>query len=66
MYVGVDVHKKVCGTAIVDDDGEVVDEFLFRNSSQGIEGFMVKLEVFRKKILVAVEYTCGSARADRE
>jgi transposase len=59
MYVGVDVHKKVCRAAIVDEEGEVVDEFSFRNSSQGIEVFTVRLEAFRTKVLVAVESTAN-------
>jgi len=25
MYVGVDVHKKVCRAAIVNDEGEIVN-----------------------------------------
>lgn len=59
MYVGVDVHKKVCRAAIVDDDSEVVDKFMFKNSLQGIEGFTVMLEAFRTKVLVAVESTAN-------
>jgi transposase len=55
MYVGVDVHKNVCRAAIVDEEGEVADEFMFKNSSQGIEDFAVKLKAFREKVLVAVE-----------
>jgi transposase len=62
MYVGVDVHKKACRAAIVDEEGEVVDEFMFRNSSARIEDFMVKLEAFKKEVLVAVEST-ANARA---
>jgi len=37
MYVGVDVHKRVCRAAMVNDEGELVDEFSFTNSKRGIE-----------------------------
>jgi len=59
MYVGVDVHKKVCRAAVVDDEGELVDEFPFGNSSRGIEDFVMKIEAFGGKSLVAVESTAN-------
>jgi len=62
MYVGVDVHKRVCRAAVVNDEGELVDEFSFRNSEKGIEDFMMKIEVFKDEALVAVEST-ANARA---
>ena len=30
-YVGVDVSKRKCRVAFIDEDGEIVDEFSFRN-----------------------------------
>lgn len=59
MYVGVDVHKRVCRAAMVNDKGELVDEFSFMNSKRGIGDFMMKLEVFRDRVLVAVESTAN-------
>jgi transposase len=59
MYVGVDVHKKVCRAAMVNDECELVDEFSFRNCSKGIEDFMMKIEAFRDRVLVAVESTAN-------
>jgi len=59
MYVGVDVHKKVCRAAIVNDEGELVDEFSFINSKKGVEDFMMKIEAFRDEVLVAVESTAN-------
>lgn len=52
MYVGVDVHKKVCRAAIVDDDDEVVDEFSFRNSAAEIAAVAVNDE--RVKLLMTM------------
>ena len=57
MYVGVDVHKKVCRAAMMNDEGELVDEFSFRNSERGIEDFKMKVEPFRDEVLVVVEST---------
>ena len=59
MYVGVDVHKKVCRAAMVNDEGELVDEFSFTNSKRGIEDFMMRIEAFRDSVLVAVESTAN-------
>jgi len=59
MYVGVDVHKRVCRAAVVNDEGELVDEFSFRNSEKGIEDFMMKIEAFKDEALVAVESTAN-------
>jgi transposase len=49
VYVGVDVHKKVCRAAIVNDRGELVDEFSFMNSKKGVEDFIMELEAFKDK-----------------
>ncbi|MGC8998190.1 MAG: hypothetical protein ACP5JW_02125 [Candidatus Bathyarchaeia archaeon] len=44
VYVGVDVHKRVCRAAIVNDERELVGKFSFRNSRKGVEDFMMKIE----------------------
>lgn len=59
MYVGVDVHKKVCRAAMTNDEGELVEEFSFMNSKKGIEDFMMKIEAFKERVLVAVESTAN-------
>jgi len=59
MYVGVDVHKKVCRAAMVNDEGELMEEFSFTNSKKGIEDFMMKIEAFGDRVLVAVESTAN-------
>jgi len=30
-YVGIDVHKKMCQAAILDEDGELLDQIRFAN-----------------------------------
>jgi len=59
MYVGVDVHKRVCRAAVVNDEGELIDELSFRNSKRGIEDFIMRIEAFRDMVLVAVESTAN-------
>jgi transposase len=59
MYVGVSVHKKVCRAAIANDEGDLVEEFSFTNSKKGIEDFMMKIEAFKERVLVAVESTAN-------
>ena len=44
-YVGGDVSKRKCRAAFIDEDGEVVDEFSFRNDFVGISMFLSRLSV---------------------
>lgn len=53
----MDVHKRVCQAAIVDESGEVLDEFRFKSSREGIEGFALRLKGFGDGVRVAVEST---------
>jgi transposase len=39
-YVGVDVSKRKCRAAVVDEEGVLVDEFSFANDFSGIESFV--------------------------
>jgi transposase len=59
MYVGVDVHKRVCRAAMVNDVGAVVDAFSFRNAPRGIEDLVMRGEAFRDRVVVAVESTAN-------
>ncbi len=34
-YIGVDIGKKKCRAAVMDGEGELVDEFSFSNDSLG-------------------------------
>jgi len=57
MYVGVDVHKRVCRAAIVNAEGTVVDEVSFRNSKTGIDELVTRLDAATDRVVVAVEST---------
>jgi len=39
-YVGVDIGKRKCRAAVVDEDGVLIKEFSFVNDFSGIEGFV--------------------------
>jgi len=39
-YVGVDIGKRKCRAAVVDEDGVLIKEFSFLNDFSGIEGFV--------------------------
>ena len=56
-YVGIDVHKKMCQAAILDEEGELLDEIRFRNDAEGIEDFAMKLTTFRDDVKTVVEST---------
>lgn len=59
MYVGVDVHKQFCQAAVVEESGDVVGEYRFENSEEGIAGLASRLEAFGKPAKVAVESTAN-------
>jgi transposase len=44
-YVGVDIGKKKCNVAVMDQQGLIADEFTFTNNHQGIEWFSSKLSM---------------------
>jgi transposase len=56
-YVGVDVYKKMCQAAILDEDGALLDELRFPNDPEGIEEFAGKLTTFRDEVKAVVEST---------
>ena len=35
VYVGIDVHKKYCQAALMNDNGRVLQELRFDNTSEG-------------------------------
>ena len=56
-YVGIDIHKKMCQAAIIDEEGELLDEIRFRNDVESIEDFALKLSTFRDEVKAVVEST---------
>jgi transposase len=51
MYVGLDVHKRVCYGTVMDEKGQIVKRGKFSNDPQGLEEFMEGID----EALVAVE-----------
>ena len=56
-YVGIDVHKKMCQVAVLDDEGELLDETRFMNTPEGIEEFASSLSAYRDEVRAVVEST---------
>jgi len=56
-YVGIDVHKKMCQAAVLDDDGELLDQIRFLNEKKNIKEFALKLTTFRDDVKAVVEST---------
>jgi transposase len=56
-YVGIDVHKKMCQAAILDDEGELLDETRFMNTPEGIEEFARSLTATRGEVKAVLEST---------
>lgn len=44
MYVGLDVHKKVCYGTVMGEDGMIVKEGKFRRDSQCLQEFMMNVD----------------------
>ena len=56
-YVGIDVHKKMCQAAILDEDGELLDQIRFGNKKKEIKDFAFKLLTFHDDVKAVVEST---------
>jgi transposase len=56
-YVGIDVHKKMCQAAILDDDGELFEETGFTNTPEGIERFAKRLKDLEGQVHAVLEST---------
>ena len=56
-YVGIDVHKKLCQAAVLDESGGLLDETRFMNNEKGIEEFALKLTTFHDDVKAVVEST---------
>jgi transposase len=57
LYVGIDVHKKLCYACIKDRDGNVLEELTFPNKGHGIDTL---LEVIAdRKAKAVIESTCN-------
>ena len=56
-YVGIDVHKKMCQAAVLDEDGELLDQIRFLNEKEEIKDFAMKLLTFRDDVKAVVEST---------
>jgi transposase len=56
-YVGIDVHKKMCQAAVLDEDGSILDELRFPNDAKGIEEFAGKLTSLHDEVRAVVEST---------
>ena len=56
-YVGIDVHKKYCQAAVLDDEGELLDQIRFLNKKEDIKEFALKLTTFRDDVKAVVEST---------
>jgi transposase len=56
-YVGIDVHKKMCQAAVLDEEGSLIQEQRFPNSPEGIEEFAETLIRFQDTVKAVVEST---------
>jgi transposase len=45
-YVGIDVHKGSLQASIIDEEGDLVEEFRLRNSRDGVEQLLEKVECY--------------------
>ena len=56
-YVGIDVHKKMCQAAILEEDGSLLDEQRFPNTPEGIGEYAAKLASYNDEVSAVVEST---------
>ena len=56
-YVDIDVHKKMCQAAVLNEEGELLDQIRFANRKEDIKDFAFKLLTFRDDVKAVVEST---------
>lgn len=44
IYVGIDVHKRVCRSALMTEKGVILDELTFENNSQGLSTLVERIQ----------------------
>lgn len=55
LYIGIDVHTKLCNACIKDRDGNVLGELTFPNNSSGIDKLLD--EINNRDATAALEST---------
>jgi len=44
IYVGIDVHKRRCHSALMTEKGVILDELTFENSNQGLTALIERIQ----------------------
>jgi transposase len=44
IYVGIDVHKRQCHSALMTEKGTILDELKFENNTQGLTAFIERIQ----------------------
>jgi transposase len=55
VYVGIDVHKKYCQAALMDNDGQLVKELRFDNTSQGTSSLVTLAKSIDPQVQAVME-----------
>jgi transposase len=55
VYVGIDVHKHYCQAALMDDNGHIVKELRFDNTSQGTTNLVTLARSIDPQVNAVVE-----------
>lgn len=55
IYIGIDVHKKICTACVQDTTGKILNEFTFENKNSGFQ--QVLYHVQQKKAQAVIEST---------
>lgn len=57
LYIGIDLHKKLCNSCIKDRDGNVLGELVFPSNSSGIDQLLD--EINNRDATAALESPCN-------
>ena len=44
IYVGIDIHKHKCHSALMNENGRILDELTFQNTAQGLSTFIERIQ----------------------
>ena len=44
IYVGIDIHKRKCNSALMDEQGRILDETVFANTQEGLTTLIQRIK----------------------
>jgi hypothetical protein len=69
VYVGIDIHKRFCQAALMDEQGLILEELKFENNLEGVHSLvnLARCETYKSSSLVgSVRFTLPFGSAEMQ